>query len=155
MVTNSTIICFDQRYLYQPRRDGVVVSVRFAVGRPWVCFPSRVIPRDFIKMVFIASLLGAQQNRDSVESKLASLLVVTLGKTLNGMPPSLCDRQMVGPNSLPVVVVPVQLKTRKPSISANALYIHLSAQSSQQIAQTTKKKTYISSILRFLILAVY
>ena len=40
-------------------------------------------------MVFIAPLLGAKQNKDSVENKPASLLVVSLGKTLNGMPPSL------------------------------------------------------------------
>ena len=56
------------------------------------------------KMVFTASLLGAQHIRDSVENKPASLLVVSLGKALNGMPPSLCGRQMVGPSSLPVVV---------------------------------------------------
>ena len=31
-------------------------------------------------------------NRDSLENKLASLLVVSLGKTLNGMPPSLRGR---------------------------------------------------------------
>ena len=42
-------------------------------------------------------------HRDSVENKPASLLV-SLGKALNGMPPSLCGRQMVGPRSLPVVV---------------------------------------------------
>ena len=46
-------------------------------------------------------------NRDSVENKPASLFVVSLGKTVNGMPPSLCGRQMVGPGSLPVVVAPV------------------------------------------------
>ena len=39
-----------------------------------------------------------------MENKLASLLVVSLGKALNGMSPSLCGRQMVGPSSLPVVV---------------------------------------------------
>ena len=55
-------------------------------------------------MVFTASLLGAQHIRDSVENKSATLLVVSLGKVLNGMPPSLCGRQMVGPSSLPVVV---------------------------------------------------
>ena len=55
-------------------------------------------------MVFTASLLGAQHIRDSVENKPASLPVVYLGKALNGMPPSLCGRHMVGPSSLPVVV---------------------------------------------------
>ena len=55
-------------------------------------------------MAFTASLLGAQHIRGSVENKPASLLVVSVGKPLNGMPPSLCGRQMVGPSSLPVVV---------------------------------------------------
>ena len=46
-------------------------------------------------MIFTAFLLGAQQNRDSVENEPASLLVVPLGKKLNGMPLSLCgaDKQ--------------------------------------------------------------
>ena len=34
-------------------------SVRFAVGRPGVHSSCRVIPKDFQKMVFTASLLGA------------------------------------------------------------------------------------------------
>ena len=55
-------------------------------------------------MVFIASLLGTKYNRDSVDNKPARLLVVSLGKVLNGMPPSSCGKQMVGPSSLPVVV---------------------------------------------------
>ena len=36
-------------------------------------------------MAFTVSLLGAQHNRDSVENKPANLLIVSLGKTLNGM----------------------------------------------------------------------
>ena len=55
-------------------------------------------------MVFTASLLGAQHIRDSVENEPASLLVVSLGKALNGIPPNLCGRQMVGPSNPPVVV---------------------------------------------------
>ena len=66
-------------------------------------------------MVFTASLLGAQQNRDSVKSKPASLLVVSLGKTLNGVPLSLCGRQVAGPSSLPIVVAP----SVSASVSAN------------------------------------
>ena len=58
-------------------------------------------------MLFTASLLGTQQNRDSVENKPASLLVVSLGKTLNGMLLSLCGRQVVGPSTLLVMVTPV------------------------------------------------
>ena len=46
-------------------------------------------------------------HKDSVENMPASLLVVSLAKTLKGMPPSLCDRQVVGPSSLPVVMAPV------------------------------------------------
>ena len=45
----------------------------------------------FRKVGLVASLLGAQQNRDSVENKPNSLLVVSFGKTLNRMPPSLCQ----------------------------------------------------------------
>ena len=60
-----------------------------------------------LKMVFIASLLGAQQNKDSVKNMLASLLVVSLGKTLNRTPLSLCGRQIMWPSSLPVVVARV------------------------------------------------
>ena len=41
---------------------------------------------------------------DSVENKPASLIVVSLDKTLNGMPPSLGGRQLVGPSSPPVAV---------------------------------------------------
>ena len=53
-------------------------------------------------MAFTASQLGAQHKRDSVENKPASMLVVSLGKVhvLNGMPPSLHGRQVVGPSSL-------------------------------------------------------
>ena len=57
-----------------------------------------------LKMVFTASLLGAQHNRDIMGNKTASLLVVSLGKARNGMPPSLCGKQMVKSSSQPVVV---------------------------------------------------
>ena len=57
-----------------------------------------------------------------MENKSASLLVVSLSKTLNAMLLSLCGRQVVGPSSLPVVVAPVSLKTLKPSVSSNAVW---------------------------------
>ena len=41
-----------------------------------------------LKLVFTASLFDVQHLRDSVENKPASLLVVPLGKALNGIPPS-------------------------------------------------------------------
>ena len=86
------------------RRDGVVVraSALQSVDLGFVFQLGHA--KRLQKMVFTASLLGAQHNRDSVENKPASLLVVSLGKTLKGMPPSLCGRQVVEPSSLPVVV---------------------------------------------------
>ena len=56
-------------------------------------------------MVFTAFLLGAQHKKDNVENKPASLLVVSLDNTFNGMSPFLCGRQVAGPSSLFVVVV--------------------------------------------------
>ena len=57
--------------------------------------PSRVKLMT-LKLLFTASLLNAQHERDSVENKPASLFVVPLGKALNGIPPSWCGRQMAG-----------------------------------------------------------
>ena len=53
---------------------------------------------DFKKLVFAAAslLLTFSIKRDSVENKLASSLVVPLGKALDGIPPSWCGRQMSG-----------------------------------------------------------
>ena len=45
-------------------------------------------------MTFTASLLGARHLGEVVENKPASSLVASLGKTLNGMPPPLCGRQV-------------------------------------------------------------
>ena len=49
-------------------------------------------------MVFTASLLGAQHLGKVVENKPASLLVVSLGKALNGTPLPLCGRQVAMPD---------------------------------------------------------
>ena len=46
---------------YLPARWRSGKSVCFVVGRPVVHFPSRVTSKNFLKMVFTASLLGAQQ----------------------------------------------------------------------------------------------
>ena len=61
-----------------------------------------------LNMTFTAFLLGGQRKRDSSENKPESLLVVSLGKTLNRMLPSLCSKQMAGPSSLPVAVAQSQ-----------------------------------------------
>ena len=47
-----------------------------------------------LKLVFTASLLDAQHERDSVENEPTCLLVVPLRKALSGIPPSWSDRQM-------------------------------------------------------------
>ena len=70
---------------------------------PGVYFPSRFISKDFKKMVFTASLLGTKK-KDSMDCKQEILLVVSLGKTFDGMPLPLCGRQVAGLSSLPVVV---------------------------------------------------
>ena len=49
--------------------------------------PSRVKPMS-LKLVFTASLLDAQHQRDSVENKPASLFVVPLEKALSEIPQS-------------------------------------------------------------------
>ena len=57
--------------------------------------PSRDKPMT-VKLVFTASLLDAQHERDSVENKPESLLVVLMEKALSGIFPSWCGRQMAG-----------------------------------------------------------
>ena len=89
------------------RRDGVVVRGSASQLVDLGSISQVESYQKTLKMVFKTFLLGAQQNMDSVENKPASLLAVSLGKTLNGTPPSLCGRQMVGPSNLPVVEAPV------------------------------------------------
>ena len=49
-----------------------------------------------LKIVFIAPLFNTQHERESVEIKLAILLVVSLGKPPNKIASSLCSSQRVG-----------------------------------------------------------
>ena len=57
-------------------------SISYAVDSSLI--PSLVKPMT-LKLVFTASLLDVQHQRDSVENKPASLLVVPLGKALSGI----------------------------------------------------------------------
>ena len=50
--------------------------------------------KRLLKMVSTASLLGARHLGEVVENKSASLLVVSLGKALDGTPSPLCGRQV-------------------------------------------------------------
>ena len=89
------------------RRDGVVVRASASQSVD-LGFISQVESyQKTLKNGIHSSLLSDQHKRDSVENKPANLLVVSLGKSLNGMPTSSCARQMVGPSSLLVVVAPV------------------------------------------------
>ena len=68
--------------------DGRVVRASASGAVNSGLIPSRVKPTT-LKLVFTAYLL-----KGSVENKSASLLVVSLGKALSGIPPSWCGRQM-------------------------------------------------------------
>ena len=89
------------------RRDGVVFRASASHSVDLGFIPQVESYQKTLKNGIYSFPGWRSANMDSVESKPASLLVVSLGKALNGMPPSLCGRPMVGPSSLPVVVVPV------------------------------------------------
>ena len=73
------------------RRDGVAIRVSASLSVDLVfIFPSR-------------AFLDFKFKRVSVENKPENLLV-SLSKTLNGMPPSFRGKQVAGPSSLSVVV---------------------------------------------------
>ena len=61
------------------RADGRVVKVSASRAEDLGLIPSRVKPMT-LKLLFTASLLDAQHERDSVENKPASLLVYAVGK---------------------------------------------------------------------------
>ena len=65
---------------------------------------------------FNACLLNAEHERDSTK-KLPASWLVSLGKALNGVFPSLYGRKMMGPNSLTRRGDSVLLKTRKQCMS--------------------------------------
>ena len=76
------------------KRDGVVVRASASQSVDLGFIPHVDSYQKPLKMVSIASLLGARHLWEVVENKPASSLVVSLGKALNGMPPPLCGRQV-------------------------------------------------------------
>ena len=80
-------------------------SVHIVVGRPGVHSLSRVIPKDFKKWYSQLPCLALSIIKGSVENKPASLLVVSLGKALNGTPPPLCGRQVAPPVLHRIIIV--------------------------------------------------
>ena len=75
--------------------DGRVVKASASGAVDLDLIPNRVKPMT-VKLIFTASLLNAQHERNSVESKPASLLVVPLGKTPIGIFSSWCGLQTAG-----------------------------------------------------------
>ena len=75
--------------------DGRVVRASVSRAVELGLIPSWVKPMT-LNLVFTASLLDVQHQRNNVEPKPASLLVVPLGKALSGIPPSWCGRQVAG-----------------------------------------------------------
>ena len=78
----------DLPVLYVMSTDGVGLNIyRFSFRL------KRESYQNLKKMVFTVFLRGSQhKKRDSVDNMPASLLVVSLGKVFNGMPPSSCGR---------------------------------------------------------------
>ena len=60
--------------------------------------------RETSKIVFTASLLGAQHEIDSAKKTLASFVVPPLGWSFNGTLRFLCAIQLAGTNILPVAM---------------------------------------------------
>ena len=83
------------------RRDGAVVRASASQSVDMGSFPRSSHTKRLLKNDLHSFPAWRSAHRDSVENKPASLLVVFFSKTLNGTPPSLCGRQMVGPSSLP------------------------------------------------------
>ena len=89
-------IVFFPHATIQNRHDGVEVtaSASQSVG---LGFISQVQSyQKTLKKGIYSFPAWRSAKRNSVENKPASLLVVSMSKTLNGMPPSLCGRQMMG-----------------------------------------------------------
>ena len=94
--------CFEQP---NSRHDGVVVRASASQSVDMRLIPQVESYQKTIKNGIHSLPAWRSAYRDSVENKPARLLVVSLGKTLNGMPPCSCGRQVARPSSLPVVVV--------------------------------------------------
>ena len=78
---------------------GVVVRASASQSVDLEFIPNRIIPKD-LKNGIHSFPSWRSAHRDSVKNKPASLLVVSLGKALNGMPPSSYGKQVTGPSSL-------------------------------------------------------
>ena len=86
------------------RRDNVVVRASIAQSVDLGFVPKVESYQKTVKNDIHSFSAWRSAHGNSVENKPASLLFVSLGNALNGMPPSSCGRQTMGPGSLPVAV---------------------------------------------------
>ena len=97
-------------------------------------------------MVSTASLLGDRYLWEVVENKPAKSLVVSLGKTLSGMPPPLCGRQVARPEegwAPPSVLAQDSLLDK---YNQNKLVICSSPTATATAQKTNKNKTIVSML---------
>ena len=87
-------------YCFKNRRDGVVVraSVSQSIDMGFLSHTKK------LKSGIHSFPAWRSAHWDSVENKPENLLVVSLGKALNGSPPSSCGRKMARSSSLPNVM---------------------------------------------------
>ena len=92
-----------QNYQHYQRCDSVVI--RTSASQSIDLWPISIVD-SYQKTLKngIDSFPAWQSAQTSVENKPVNSLVASLGKTLDGISPSFCGRQMAGPSSLPVVV---------------------------------------------------
>ena len=86
------------------RRDGVVVRASASQSVDVGFIPQVESYQKTLKNGIHSFPAWRSAHRDCVENMPASLFVVSMGKAINGMPPSSCDRQVVESSSRPVVV---------------------------------------------------
>ena len=121
ILTGHALCILAKKYNHQKRsrRDGVVVR---ASALQWVDLGFVLQVKSYQKTSkngIYSFPARRSAHRDNVKNKPVSLLFVSLGMALDGMPPSSCCRQVAGPSSLPVVVAQSD-ETCKPSMSSYA-----------------------------------
>ena len=86
------------------RRNGVVVSASASQSVDLGFNPQVESCQKILKNGICSLPAWRRAHKVCVKNKLASLLVVSLGKAVNGMPPSSCGKHVTGSSSLPVAV---------------------------------------------------
>ena len=76
----------------QAKQDGIVDRASASEAVDASTIPESGQSNDFRKLVFTTSCLAFSIKGDSMATKKASLLVVSLGKALNESPPALSGR---------------------------------------------------------------